>query len=290
MTHTSTPDFAASVAASVRGALAEDVGSGDLTAALVPPGQQASATVITREAAILCGCAFADEVFRQLSPELIVTWLAREGDALDPGQTLCTIEGPARPLLTGERTALNFLQTLSAVATATRRYVDAVAGTRARILDTRKTLPGLRLAEKYAVRVGGGTNHRLGLFDGILIKENHIVAAGGITPAVTRARGSQVLLEVEVETLAQAEEAMAAAADRLLLDNFTLDRMREAVALRDRLAPKVTLEASGGIDLYSIRAVAGTGVDFISVGDLTKNIRAVDLSMRFRFAPAAPHS
>jgi nicotinate-nucleotide pyrophosphorylase (carboxylating) len=200
---------------------------------------------------------------------------------------LCTVEGPARPVLTGERTALNFLQTLSAVATATRRYVDAVAGTRARILDTRKTLPGLRLAEKYAVRVGGGTNHRLGLFDGILIKENHIVAAGGITAAVTRARGTQVLLEVEVETLAQAEEAMAAAADRLLLDNFTLDHMRQAVALRDRAAPKVTLEASGGIDLDSIRAVAATGVDFISVGDLTKNIHAVDLSMRFRFAPAS---
>lgn len=279
------PDHTDSLVASVRAALAEDVGSGDLTAALVPAGQRAEATVITREPAILCGSDWATEVFRQLSSAIAIRWQARDGDALVAGQVLCTLAGPARPLLTGERTALNFLQTLSAVATATRRYVEAVAGTPARILDTRKTLPGLRLAEKYAVRTGGGTNHRIGLYDGILVKENHIVAAGGIGPAVAAARGAAVLVEVEVEDLTQAEEAMAAGADRLLLDNFSPDLLRQAVTLRDRLAPQVTLEASGGIDLDTVRAVAATGVDFISVGDLTKNIQAVDLSMRFRFSP-----
>lgn len=240
--------------------------------------------MITREPAIFCGSEWAAEVFRQLSDAVNIRWQARDGEAVSAGQVLCRLEGPARPLLTGERTALNFLQTLSAVATATRRYVEAVAGTRTRILDTRKTLPGLRLAQKYAVRTGGGTNHRIGLYDGILIKENHIVAAGGIGPAVAAARDAAVLVEVEVETLAQAEEAMAAGAHRLLLDNFTMDLMRQAVALRDRRAPAVTLEASGGIDLDAVRAVAATGVDFISVGDLTKNIRAVDLSMRFSFS------
>lgn len=264
------------------------MGSGDLTAALVPAHQRAEATVITREPAILCGSDWATEVFRQLSSAVGIRWQARDGDSLTAGQVLCTLEGPARPLLTGERTALNFLQTLSAVATATRRYVEALAGTPSRILDTRKTLPGLRLAEKYAVRTGGGTNHRIGLFDGILIKENHIMAAGGIRPAVVAARDASVLVEVEVENLAQAEEAMAAGAHRLLLDNFSPDLMRQAVALRDRRAPEVTLEASGGIDLDTVRAVATTGVDFISVGDLTKNIQAVDLSMRFRFSPPSP--
>jgi len=278
-------DIAAHISASVRGALTEDVGSGDLTAGLVPASQRAEATVITREAAVVCGQPWVDEVFRQLDPAVRVDWRVAEGADAGPGEVLCELAGPARPLLTGERTALNFLQTLSAVATATRACVQAVAGTRARILDTRKTIPGLRLAQKYAVRTGGGTNHRIGLHDGILVKENHIVAAGGITAAVRRARdqGVTVLLEVEVETLAQAEEALAAGADRLLLDNFDLAGMRAAVRLRDRLAPRVTLEASGGIGPDSLRPVAETGVDFISIGALTKHIRAVDLSMRFRF-------
>ena len=286
-----TPPPPASIAAAVRAALAEDIGSGDLTAALVPETQQALATVITREAAVLCGRDWVDAVFAALDPTVAIDWHCRDGDDLDPGQELCRLRGPARAILTGERTALNFLQTLSAVASATRRYVAAVAGTRATILDTRKTIPGLRLAQKYAVRVGGGSNHRIGLYDGILIKENHIVAAGGITPAVQRARagGTTVLLEVEVETLAQAEEALRAGADRLLLDNFGTALMRDAVALRNRLAPGTGLEASGGIDLPSIRSVAETGIDFISVGDLTKNVRAIDLSMRFSFtAPSAP--
>lgn len=280
------PPPTAAISAAVRAALAEDIGSGDLTAALVPDAQQALATVITREAAVLCGQTWVDAVFTELDPAVAIDWHCRDGAAVTPGQKLCELRGSARSILTGERTALNFLQTLSAVATATRRYVDAIAGTRATILDTRKTIPGLRLAQKYAVRVGGGSNHRIGLYDGILIKENHIVAAGGITPAVRRARdqGSTELLEVEVETLAQAEEALRAGADRLLLDNFTTALMREAVALRDALAPGTGLEASGGIELQTIRSVAETGIDFISVGDLTKNIRAVDLSMRFSFS------
>jgi nicotinate-nucleotide pyrophosphorylase (carboxylating) len=284
-----TPPLPAGITTAVRTALREDIGSGDLTAALIPEAQQAVATVITREAAVLCGRAWVDAVFAELGPAVSIDWYCRDGDAVAPGQQLCTLRGPARTILTGERTALNFLQTLSAVATTTRRYVEAVTGTRATILDTRKTIPGLRLAQKYAVRVGGGSNHRIGLYDGILIKENHIVAAGGITPAVHRARdqGATVLLEVEVETLAQAEEALRAGADRLLLDNFSTALMREAVALRDQLAPRTGLEASGGIDLQSIRAVAETGIDFISVGDLTKNVRAIDLSMRFSFNTAS---
>lgn len=275
----------AAITTAVRAALAEDIGSSDLTAALVPEAQQALATVITREAAVLCGQAWVDAVFAELGSEVTIDWHCSDGDAVAPGQKLCELRGPARTILTGERTALNFLQTLSAVATATRRYVDAIAGTPATILDTRKTIPGLRLAQKHAVRVGGGSNHRIGLYDGILIKENHIIAAGGITPAIRRARdqGATVLLEVEVETLAQAEEALRAGADRLLLDNFTTALMREAVALRDGLAPGTGLEASGGIELQTIRSVAETGIDFISVGDLTKNIRAIDLSMRFSF-------
>ena len=279
------PELIAHVSASVRGALAEDVGSGDLTAALVPAEQRADATIITRDAAVICGQPWVKEVFRQLDPAVRIDWRIGEGGDASPNEALCEITGRARPLLTGERTVLNFLQTLSAVASATRACVEAVAGTRTRILDTRKTIPGLRLAQKYAVRIGGGTNHRIGLYDGILVKENHIVAAGGITAAVRRARGqgTTVLLEVEVETLAQAEEAMAAGADRLLLDNFDIATLREAVALRDRLSPQTTLEASGGIHFETLRPVAETGVDFISIGALTKNIRAVDLSMRFRF-------
>ena len=269
----------------VENALAEDIGSGDVTSVLLSRAQQVTAQVTVREAAVLCGQPWFDAVFRTLDPSILIEWTVPEGSAVQADDLLCTLSGPARAIFTGERTALNFLQTLSAVATATRACVQAVAGTRARILDTRKTIPGLRLAQKYAVRTGGGTNHRIGLHDGILVKENHIVAAGGITAAVRRARdqGLTVLLEVEVETLAQAGEAMAAGADRLLLDNFDLAGMREAVRLRDRLAPRVTLEASGGIGPDSLRPVAETGVDFISIGALTKHIRAVDLSMRFRF-------
>lgn len=280
------PELIAHISASVRGALAEDIGSGDLTAALVPVSQRADATIITRDGAVICGQPWVKEVFRQLDAGITIHWRIGEGENATANQTLCELHGLSRPLLTGERTALNFLQTLSAVASATRACTEAIAGTRARILDTRKTIPGLRLAQKYAVRIGGGTNHRIGLYDGILVKENHIVAAGGIAAAVRRAReqGSPVLLEVEVENLAQVEEAMTAGADRLLLDNFSIAQMTEAVVLRDRKSPRTTLEASGGIHFETLRPVADTGVDFISVGALTKNIRAVDLSMRFSFA------
>lgn len=271
--------------AEVRRALEEDVGTGDLTAALVPAGQSARATVITREAMVLCGRPWFDAVFRELDAQITIEWRQPEGAAVEAGTELCVLRGPARPLLTGERTALNFLQLLSGTATSARAYAAAAAP--ARLLDTRKTIPGLRRAQKYAVRVGGAENHRIGLFDAILIKENHIVAAGSIGAAVATARRQSpgVLVEVEVETLAQAEEALAAGADRLLLDNFPIDRMREAVALRGRHAPAITIEASGGITIANIAAVAATGVDFISIGDITKNLRAIDLSMRFAFTP-----
>ena len=277
------PALAEQLCAGVGAALAEDIGTGDLTAALLPRGEDALATVTSREDAVLCGQPWFDEVFRQLDPAVSVRWLVAEGGQVRAGDRLCELSGPSRPLLTGERTALNFLQTLSAVATVTRQYVDAISGTQARILDTRKTVPGLRYAQKYAVRTGGGTNHRIGLFDGILIKENHVIAAGGITAAIGAARklSTGVPVQVEVETLPEAEEALMAGADRLLLDDITLPELREAVALRDRIAPQVTLEASGGIDLRTVRAVAETGVDFISTGSLTKHIRAIDLSMRF---------
>jgi nicotinate-nucleotide pyrophosphorylase (carboxylating) len=274
------------ISSNVRAALKEDVGRGDVTAALVPADQRAHATVSTRQAAIVCGQAWFNEVFHQLDAAIEVHWGVEEGQLVAAGQQLCAIEGLARPLLTGERAALNFLQTLSGVASVTRRYVDAVAGTRCRILDTRKTIPGLRLAQKHAVRTGGGSNHRIGLFDAMLIKENHIVAAGSISAAVRRGRVAhpKLLLEVEVETLAQLEEAIAAGVDRVLLDNFDIDGLRAAVAVRDRSAGKVALEASGNIMLAQLPQVAATGVDFISVGSLTKNITAIDLSMRFRFA------
>lgn len=279
------PELPADLREQVQRALAEDLGSGDVTAALVPATQTAVARITARDSAILCGQAWVAEVFRQLDPGIQVDWRLPEGARVEAGSVACELRGLARPLLTGERTALNFLQTLSATATAARRYVDAVAGTRTRILDTRKTIPGLRLAQKYAVRVGGAYNHRIGLFDAILVKENHIVAAGGIAAAVAAARRQSpgILLEVEVETLAQAAEAMAAGADRLLLDNFSTAQVAEAVTLRDARSPATGLEASGGITLANLRAVAATGVDFISIGDLTKNIQAVDLSMRFRF-------
>lgn len=277
------PALAVHIRESVKIALAEDLGNGDLTAVLVPESAVVTATVITREKAVICGEPWFREVFARLHSGITVEWQVREGEAVTAGTRLCTVRGPARPILTGERTALNFLQTLSATATAARTYADAVTGTAAKVLDTRKTIPGLRLAQKYAVRAGGAWNHRIGLFDAILVKENHIVAAGGIGQAIRQARKNSphVLIEVEVETLAQVQDAFAAGADRLLLDNFDTERLRQAVALRNRLAPAIGLEASGGITLANIRAIAETGVDYISTGDLTKNVRAVDLSMRF---------
>ena len=272
------------VSAGVATALAEDVGTGDLTAQLIPADRVSRATVITREDAVLCGTAWFDEVFRQVDSRVRVAWSASDGERVRTDQQLCTLDGPARSLLTGERTALNFLQALSATATVTRRYVDAVAGTRCRILDTRKTIPGLRVAQKYAVLCGGGTNHRIGLFDAILVKENHIAAAGSIANAVSEARrlDSKVLLEVEVENLTQLREALDARVDRILLDNFSHDLMREAVRItRAHPNSRIELEASGNMSLETLRAVAETGVDFISVGGLTKHVRAVDLSMRF---------
>ena len=265
-------------------ALREDVGSGDLTAQLIPADRTARATVITREDAVLCGTAWFDEVFRQIDARVRVAWSARDADRVRADQQLCTLEGPARSLLTGERTALNFLQMLSATATVTRKYVDTVAGTNCRILDTRKTIPGLRVAQKYAVRCGGGTNHRIGLFDAILVKENHIAAAGSIAGAVAESRrlDSKVLLEVEVENLTQLREALDARVDRVLLDNFSLEQLREAVKItRQHANARTELEASGNLSLETLRAVAETGVDFISAGSLTKHVRAVDLSMRF---------
>lgn len=281
-THAPPPDVADQVAR----ALAEDVGSGDLTAALVPAGRRGRATVITREAAVLCGQPWVDEVFRQIDASVRIQWDAAEGADVTPGQRLCRLEGPARSLLTGERTALNFLQTLSGTATATRRYVQLVAGLPCRILDTRKTVPGLRRAQKYAVRCAGGGNHRMGLYDGILVKENHIMAAGSIAAAVDAARtaGSSVPVEVEVETLDELRQALDAGADMALLDEFGLDDLRAAVAM-NRAHPRgpMRLEASGNVTFETLRGIAETGVDFVSIGSLTKHVRAVDLSMRFEF-------
>ncbi len=265
----------------VRSALAEDLGRGDVSAQLIPASRRSVAELISREAAIFCGSAWAEETFRQLDPAVSLDWTVADGDPIAPGDRLCRLHGPSRALLSGERCALNFIQILSAVATATRSYVDAVAHTRARILDTRKTIPGLRRAQKYAVACGGGYNHRFGLYDAFLIKENHIAAAGSIEAAVTAARhfGAELLIEVEVETLAQLEQTIAAGAGRVLLDNFNLEQLRRAVELA---GGRVELEASGGIELSAVAAVAETGVDFISVGALTKNVRAVDLTMRLR--------
>lgn len=271
------PDLPSSVAL----ALAEDVGNGDLTAALIPEHARAEATVISREPAVLCGAAWFDEVFRQLDSAIQVHWQAADGERIEPDQVLCTLSGPARALLTGERTALNFLQLLSGTTTLARRYADAVAGTRATVLDTRKTIPGLRRAQKYAIRCGGCQNHRLGLFDAILIKENHILAAGSITQAVTAARRLHpgVTLEVEVENLTELEEALRVRPDIIMLDNFAPDTLRQAVA---SAAGRAKLEVSGNVSLATVRTIAETGVDFISVGSLTKDIKAVDLSMRFK--------
>lgn len=264
-------------------ALHEDLGRGDLTAQLIAADAWGEATVITREAAVICGTAWFTHSFARLDARVVVDWAVADGDAVAPMQTLCTLKGPARALLSGERTALNFLQTLSATATRTRAYVEAVAGTQATILDTRKTLPGLRYAQKYAVRCGGGMNHRMGLFDAILIKENHIYAAGSIAAAVAQARTLHpaILVEVETETLEEVREALNAGADVIMLDDFTHEARREAVNL---VAGRAKTEASGGVDLDTVRTVADSGVDYISVGSLTKDIRAVDLSMRFRYA------
>ncbi|GGJ00097.1 carboxylating nicotinate-nucleotide diphosphorylase [Halopseudomonas pertucinogena] len=268
-----------SIEQEVRRALAEDIGSGDITAALIPADRQARATIISREPAVLCGTAWADEVFRQVDPAIKVTWLAADGDPLQPDQPFCELAGPARGLLSGERCALNFIQTLSATATRSRHFADLVEGTSVKLLDTRKTLPGLRLAQKYAVTCGGCHNHRIGLFDAFLIKENHIAACGGIQAAVDQARalapGKPV--EVEVENLQELRQALEAGADIIMLDELSHADMRTAVEIA---AGRAKLEASGGITEATLRSVAETGVDYISIGSLTKDIKAVDLSMR----------
>ena len=261
-------------------ALAEDIGTGDVTAMLVAESDSAHARVVTREPAVLSGTAWFEACYHQIDRDVKIRWKARDGDRLASGQLICEIEGRARSLLTAERCSLNFLQTLSAVATKTRAFVDAVAGTKVAILDTRKTLPGMRHALKYAVRCGGGTNHRMGLYDGVLIKENHIASAGGIGAALAQARkvAPDIPVEIEVETISQLEQALAAGARLILLDNFDLAGFREAVRVT---AGRAALEASGGVNLDTVRAIAETGVDRISIGTLTKDIRAIDLSMRF---------
>tara|TARA_R110000782_G_scaffold57256_2_gene119415 strand:+ start:880 stop:1707 length:828 start_codon:yes stop_codon:yes gene_type:complete len=265
------------ISSNVKSALAEDVGDGDVTAELIPETAMASATLITREHAIVAGCQWFDEVFNQLAPATSINWQIADGDAVVPEQILCTIEGSARSLLTGERTAINFLQTLSATATTVASFVDIIKDTHTKILDTRKTIPGLRLAQKYAVACGGGTNHRIGLFDAILIKENHIMAAGSITQAVTQAKAKNLPVEVEVESLSELEEALEAKADQILLDNFDLALLEKAVNINQGRAK---LEASGNISKDDLYAIAKTGVDYISIGALTKHIRAIDFSMR----------
>lgn len=274
-------DLTAEIEATVRRALAEDVGSGDITARLIPEERLAHATVITREDAVICGTAWVDAVFRQVDPRVAVHWQVRDGDRVSANQTLFRVEGPARALLTGERTALNFLQSLSGVATRCRRYADLVADTGVKLLDTRKTLPGLRLAQKYAVTCGGCHNHRLGLYDAFLIKENHIAACGGIAQAITTARAiaPSKPVEVEVENLQELKEALGAGADIVMLDELSLEDMRTAVHLT---GGRAKLEASGGINEETLQRIAATGVDFISLGTLTKDVKATDLSMRLK--------
>jgi nicotinate-nucleotide pyrophosphorylase (carboxylating) len=279
------PDLPQDLSRQVEAALREDIGSGDVTAALVPATQEVRGAIVTREDAVLCGQAWADETFRRLDPRVQLHWHAADGERIVAGQVICEIAGPARPVLTGERTALNFLQLLSATATQARRFVDAVAGTGCRILDTRKTLPGLRSAQKYAVRCGGADNHRMGLYDRVLIKENHILAAGSIGAAVAAARrdAAGIPVEVEVETLAELRAALEAGPDIVMLDEFSLEDMRSAVALNRVHGGGARLEASGGVSLETVRAIAATGIDYISVGGLTKHVQAVDLSMRLSF-------
>lgn len=275
-------DVASLARADVARALAEDVGSGDLTAALVPAERRAKARIIAREAAVICGAPWAEAALRALDPDVVLTWHVAEGQRCAPDQLVLEIQGNARALLSAERTAINFLQTLSAVATKTAQYVAAVAGTKAHIVDTRKTLPGLRLAQKYAVHVGGGTNHRIGLHDAVLIKENHIAAAGGVTAvlqAAAQVAAQAQFIEIEVETLAQLQEALDAGAKMVLLDNMPLPMLHEAVRIN---AGRAVLEISGGVTLEGLRALAETGVDRISIGTLTKDIKATDFSMRLQ--------
>ncbi len=273
-------DISKAVAGNVRAALAEDIGTGDLTAALIPLDAMAEAWVISREEAVLCGQPWVDEVFRQLDPGVSVQWQASEGERVQADQTLFRLRGTARALLTGERTALNFLQTLSGTATMARRYADAVAGLGVKVLDTRKTIPGLRDAQKYAVRCGGCYNHRYGLYDGVLIKENHILAAGSIGRAVAKVRpyAQGRPIEVETESLDELQQALEAGADIIMLDNFPLAQIAEAVSIN---RGRAKLEVSGNVSLAGLRPLAETGVDFISTGALTKHVQAIDLSMRF---------
>jgi nicotinate-nucleotide pyrophosphorylase (carboxylating) len=279
------PDLPKDLALQVQTALREDVGTGDVTADLVPADQQARGRVVTRENAIMCGKAWVAETFRQLDAAILLTWHVEDGARISAGETLFEISGRARPVLTGERTALNFLQLLSGTATEARRYVDAVEGTGCTILDTRKTLPGLRTAQKYAVRCGGADNHRIGLYDMVLIKENHIATAGSIAAAIAAARRTApgLKVEVEVESLQEFEQALAAAPDVIMLDEFSQADMRAAVARNREHARPVKLEASGSVSLATVREIAQTGVDYISVGSLTKHVRATDLSMRLEF-------
>lgn len=275
------------VAADVDRALAEDLGDGDLTTGLLPADADARASIVCREQAVLCGTPWAQAVFMQLDPRIRIEWLLNDGDAAAPGAQIGRLAGSARGILSGERVALNFLQLLSGTATTTRAWVEAIAGTDCTLLDTRKTLPGLRAAQKYAVRCGGGRNHRMGLYDAVLIKENHIAAAGGIVAALAEARRMAAghAVEIEVENLDQLDEAMRAGARRILLDNFAPDALRRAVhmarAFGEKDGARVELEASGGVDLATVRAIAGSGVDFVSAGALTKHVRAIDLSLQF---------
>lgn len=288
MTRTAFPsaqELPAEIARNVASALAEDVGAGDLTAALIPADRPGIATVIARESAVICGVDWFNASFAALSADIRIDWKVRDGDRVGPNDLLCTLQGPARVLLTGERTGLNFLQLLSGVATRASTFVQAVAGTRAQIVDTRKTLPGLRVAQKYAVWCGGGGNHRMGLHDAILIKENHILAAGGVAAvlqnsgAIAASSGGRCqFIQIEVESLAELAEALAAGAKMVLLDNFDLPAMRQAV---EQTAGRAMLEASGGVNLETVRGIAETGVDRISIGGLTKDVQALDLSMRF---------
>lgn len=276
--------FATLVREQVQIALDEDIGSGDLTAQLVPAQQNVRASIIVRETAIVCGIPWVEACFKQIDQNIAIHWLVTEGERVQENQKLCEIKGLARSLLTGERCALNFLQTLSATATETRRYVDAIAGTTSQILDTRKTIPNLRLAQKYAVGIGGGSNQRLALYDGILIKENHIAAAGSISAVMAQAFALNAgkSIQIEVENLAQLQEALSAGATSILLDNFSPSLLKEAVGFNKNAAKPAILEASGGITLENVRDIALTGVDRISIGAITKNIRAIDLSMRIQ--------
>ena len=263
---------------SVSVALKEDIGTGDITAALLPEESCSTAILISREMAVLCGCAWFNEVFNQLDETIKIEWFVNDAEKITPNQTLCKLHGPTRALLTGERTAINFLQTLSGTATTVKSYVEIIKGTHTQLLDTRKTIPCLRLAQKYAVTCGGGVNHRAGLYDAFLIKENHILAKGGISNAVLEAKKTGLPVEVEVENLVELEEALSAKADSILLDNFSLANLQKAVIVTQGRAK---LEASGNIDKTNLRAIATTGVDYISIGSLTKHLKAIDFSMRF---------